>query len=72
MSAIFLTAEQARKYNEEIDRLAVAFERTRDPTVLHKFLPAAFVDQTIQVCFRNGIVGECAHAGKSLGQTGAY
>jgi hypothetical protein len=65
--SIYLTKLQYDDYNNEVSRLAVEYDKMRDPTVVHKFTAIAFVDRTVHVKFMNGQPVCAVHNNKNLG-----
>ncbi|AYV75786.1 MAG: hypothetical protein Terrestrivirus3_55 [Terrestrivirus sp.] len=65
--SIYLTKEQSNSYNNEVSHLAIEYDKTRDPNVVHKFTAAAFVDRTVHVKFMNGQPVCAVHNNKNLG-----
>jgi hypothetical protein len=66
--SIYITKEQYILFQNEVNRLAIEYDKTRDQNKIHKYLPHAFVNNRIEIQFVNGHVVNGSHNGKILGK----
>lgn len=66
ITGIYFPISTYQKYKEEVKRLGDEYEKTRDPTIIHKFNGSAYVDGKIYVTFRNRKIESAWHNGKVL------
>jgi hypothetical protein len=66
ITGIYFPISTYQKYKQEVKRLGDEYEKTRDPTIIHKYNGTAFVDSKIHVTFTNGKIDSAWHNGKLL------